>query len=88
MVENIAKVLLNYLSDIVGKALPDNPDEKALKNITQATIVAYAVAKTYGSDIVASTENEIDDKVLSELVESCDEASIKYNFSLNPQDIE
>ena len=87
MVENIAKLLLNYLSDIVGKALPDNPEEKQLKNIKQAAIVAYAAAKTYGTDIVASTENDIDDKVLAELVESCEDASSKFEFSLNATDL-
>lgn len=83
MIEKFAEVLLNYLSNIVGAALPDSPGEKELKLIKNSSISAYAVGKTFGAEIVESTENKIDDKVLAELLESCEETSKKYEFSLD-----
>lgn len=86
MVEQLAKVLLNYLSDIVSAVLPDEPTPEQLSMLTNSTVTAYAVAKTFGADIVESTENEIDDKILDELLESCEEAAVEYGFSLNAED--
>lgn len=86
MIEQLAKGLLNYLSDIIGVALPDDPGEKELNTIKNSTVSAYAIAKTFGADIVESTENDIDDKVLEELIETCEDMSEKYAFSLNAQD--
>lgn len=83
MIESIAKVLLNYLSNIVGAVLPDDPEEKEKETIKNSAISAYAIGKTFGSELVESTETEIDDKVLSELLESCEEAAKKYDFSLD-----
>ena len=85
MIESIVKVLLNYSSDVIAKVLPDDPDEKQLDYIKNSAIVTYHACRTFGLQIVESTENDIDDKILSELLESCKEAGLKYGFSLNDE---
>ena len=85
--EPIVKVLLNYLSNIVSQALPVEPSEKEYLIIKNSTISVYAISKTFGIEIVESTENEIDDKVLSELIESCEDAAKIYKFSLNAEEL-
>lgn len=87
LIAQAVKFILNYTSNIVAQVLPDNPDEKELETMHNTAIVAYAAAKGFGKDIAASTENTYDDKAISELIQSCEEAAKKYNFTLNAEEL-
>lgn len=83
MIEGLVKVLMNYASNVVAAVLPDDPTPEKLETIQNTTLVAYAAAKGFGTDIVADTENEYDDKAIEELIESCEVTAEKYGFSLD-----
>lgn len=83
LIQQAVMFLLNYTSNIIEKVLPDNPDEKDLENIQNTTLVTYAAAKGFGKDIVEDTDNPYDDKMIEELIESCEETADRYEFTLN-----
>lgn len=83
LIKQAVSFLLNYTSNVIEKTLPDNPEPKELELIQNTTLTTYAAAKSFGIDIVADTENKYDDKLISELIESCEETSDKYGFSLD-----
>lgn len=83
LIEQAVKWILNYASNIVDKSLPENPEPNELELIQNTTLVAYSAAKGFGVDIVEDTENEYDDKMIEELIESCENTSKRYGFSLD-----
>lgn len=83
MIEGLVKLLMNYTSDVIGKALPENPTPEQLETIQNVTLVTYAACKGFGVDIVADTENTYDDKAIEELIESCEQTADEYGFTLN-----
>ena len=83
----IIGLVVAYISNIVATVLPDELDEKQ-KVWMQSTIGSlYAIAKNFGQQLVAGTENDLDDKVLKEIIQVCEEASIKYGLELNAENV-
>ena len=75
---------IGYLSNLVDVVSPDELTGETRKTVQKAVGTIYAAAKNWGPDAVASTENDLDDKVLTEAIEICQEVAIKYDLQLNP----
>jgi len=83
----IVKLLIGYISNIAGTVLPDDLDGRQKVWMQSSVGSAYAFAKNFGQQLVISTENDLDDKVLDELIEVCEMASEKYGIELNPENV-
>ncbi len=75
---------IGYLSNAVESFGPDELTGEKRKTVQKTVATVYAVAKNWGPDLVASSENDLDDKILAEAVEICELAADKYDLELNP----
>lgn len=75
---------VSYLSNAVESFAPDELTGEKRKTVQKTIATVYTVAKNWGPDLVASSENDLDDKILAEAVEICELAASKYNLELNP----
>ena len=85
--KGLIKMAIGYLSDLVEKIAPEDltPEEKA--RVQKYTGTAYAALRNFGPDLVASTENDLDDLALLEAFEICEAAAVKYALELNPREL-
>jgi len=83
----IAVMLIGSISDLVNKFTPDEITEEEKEKVQKLAVPVYAVAKTYGADLVESTETDIDDQLLEEAIQICEEAADKYGFTLNAEEL-
>lgn len=75
---------IGYLSNLVDTISPDELTDETKKTVQKTVGTIYSAAKNWGPDLVASTENDLDDAVLKEAVEICEIAARKYDLQLNP----
>ena len=85
--KGILKLVIEYISTIVATVLPDDLDPKQKVWMQTSMCSAYALAKNFGQTIVLSTENDLDDEVLQEVIQVCEEASDKYGIELNARNV-
>ncbi|GAG17442.1 unnamed protein product [marine sediment metagenome] len=78
------KLGIGYLSNLVNSVAPDELDEGTRKTVQKAVATIYTAAKNWGPDLVAASENDLDDQVLKEAVEICESVARKYGLELNP----
>lgn len=79
----IAVFVIGYLSDAVKMFEPDTIPDNVKKNLQDALPVVYSLAKTYGKRAVESTENDLDDAAVNEVIQVCEEAAAKYSLTLD-----
>lgn len=81
---SIIKAAIEAISNALEMLAPDEitPEEKAAWQKYVGSV--YALAKNFGPDLVANTQNDLDDTVLNELIEVCELAASKYGFALDP----
>jgi hypothetical protein len=82
-IKTIAKTLIEYLSNLVGLAIPGSVTPEQAKNVQNYVTPVYAAAKTIGNTLVNSSANDLDDEVLEELVQICENVAEKYGFELD-----
>jgi hypothetical protein len=85
--KQIAGVAIEYLSNLADLAAPDAPTPEQIENVKGYVVPVYALAKTQGNKLVNSSENDLDDQVLDELVEICENVAKKYDFTLDATQI-
>lgn len=78
------KLGVGYLSNLVDTVSPDELTGERRKTVQKAVGTIYAGAKNWGPDLVAGTENDLDDQILKEAIEICEQVAIKYDLQLNP----
>ena len=83
----ILMLVISYLSTIIASVLPEKLDPKQKVYMQTTMCSVYAVAKNFGQMLVVSTENDLDDQVLKEVIETCEEASAKYGIELNAKNV-
>jgi hypothetical protein len=79
----IAEILVQYVSNLVNMILPGELGADGIRGVQ----TAYALAKIWGPHFVEQSSNTLDDAVLGELLEICEEAAKKFNFDLNPLEL-
>ena len=82
-VSSIIKSLIQYLSDALEVIAPDDVSLEVRVQLQKYVGVGYAVAKFLGPGLVASSENDLDDAILKELIDICEKASQVYGLELN-----
>ena len=84
---SVIKALIDAISKALEMIAPDQitPEEKAMWQKYVGPV--YALAKNLGPGLVESTENDVDDAVLNELIEVCELAATKYGFTLDPTEL-
>jgi hypothetical protein len=85
--KDIVKAAIKYLSDAVNLVAPDEVTPELAEKVQQVALPVYSIAKTLGKKWVSDTENDLDDAVLTEVVEICELAAAKYGFILDPTQI-
>ena len=78
------KPLIAFISDIVNQISPDQLTPEAKDELQKYVSTVYAAAKNFGPDLVAKTSNDLDDAILAEAIEICEQAATKYGLELNP----
>lgn len=78
------KLGIGYLSNLVNTVAPDQLDEGTRKTVQKTVATIYTAAKNWGPDLVAASENDLDDQVLKEGIEICESVARKYDLQLNP----
>ena len=83
----ILKTLIGYISDLLEQVAPDELTEEQQKQVQNWVGTIYAALKNFGPELVESTETDLDDAVLSEMIEICELAADKYGLVLNPEEL-
>jgi hypothetical protein len=78
------KLGVGYLSNLVNTVAPDELDPGTKKTVQKTVATIYTAAKNWGPDLVAASENDLDDEVLAEAIDICEEVAKKYDLQLNP----
>lgn len=81
------KPMIAFISDIVNQISPDQLTPEAQQELQKYIGTIYAAAKNFGPDLVAKSENDLDDAVLVEAIEICEQAAAKYGLELNPANL-
>jgi len=89
LLESLFNMAVGQLNEII-KSFAKEPGEgpgkitpEKVENIANISICGYAIGKTYGVKLVESTKTKIDDKLLKEGLEVCEDMASKYGFSLD-----
>lgn len=85
LLESLFNMAVGQVNEIV-KSLAKDQEEltpEKIENIKNICICGYAIGKTYGIDLVESTKTKIDDKLLLEGLQICEDMESKYGFSLD-----
>ncbi len=81
------KPAIAFISDVVAQLSPDDLTPEATKELQMYIGTFYSAAKNLGPMLVAKTDNDIDDLILTELIEVCEQAATKYGLELNPTNL-
>ena len=84
---SIIKAAINAISTGLELITPDEITPEQKEQWQKYVGSAYALAKNFGPDLVAGSENDLDDAVLNELIEVCELAASKYGFTLDPTEL-
>ncbi len=84
---SIIKAAINAISTGLELLAPGEIDPEQKEQWQKYVGSAYALAKNFGPDLVAGSENDLDDAVLNELIEVCELAASKYGFTLDPTEL-
>jgi len=81
---SIVKEIIKQMSLFFELLSPDEitPEQKA--EVQKYVGSFYALAKHFGPELVAGSNNDLDDTLLAELLEICELAAQKYGLELNP----
>ena len=79
----ILSLLIGYLSDVVAALEPDELTEQGKKNLQMGVGVGYAIFKFAGKELAEGTATDIDDKLVAEGIEICEQAAVKYGLELD-----
>ena len=82
-VKGIIELLIGYLSDVVATMEPDELTEQGRKNVQMGVGILYAILKFAGQPLVETTATDIDDKIIAEGIEICEQAAQKYGLELD-----
>lgn len=81
---SMLKPMIAFISDIVNQISPDQLTPGAKIELQKYIGTIYAAARNFGPDLVAKTDNDLDDAILVEAIEICEQAATKYGLELNP----
>ena len=82
--KSIIKAAIKSISTGLQLIAPDEITDEERDKWQKYVGSAYALAVNFGPDLVAGSENDLDDIVLEELLEICELAAQKYNLDLDP----
>ena len=80
----IVKAGIKAISNAVNMFAPNEITLEQKASLQKIVGTTYAAAKNIGPDLVASTENDLDDALLMEVIEICEQAAAKYGLELDP----
>lgn len=86
--EAAIRFLIDQLSNMLNLIAPDELSEEERETMQKVVGSVYAAGKNFGPDLVQSSTTTIDDALLKELFEICEQAAEKYELQLNPVVIE
>lgn len=78
------KPMIQYISTAVNQLTPDQLTPEAKAELQMYIGTVYSAAKNFGPMLVAKTTNDLDDAILVEAIEICEQAATKYGLELNP----
>lgn len=81
---SIIKAAIGAISNGLDLIAPDEMTLEQKESWQKIVGSTYAVAKNFGPKLVLSTENDLDDAVLNEMIEICENAAAKYDLKLDP----
>jgi hypothetical protein len=81
------KLGIGYISNIIETVAPDELTGNGRANVQKTVGILYAAVKNIGPDYVASTENDLDDAIMDEVIDVCESAAVKYGLELDPQEL-
>lgn len=80
---SIVKFAIQYLSDAVKFVEPADLADNDKENLQDILLIVYGAVVGLGKKLAAKSTNDLDDAVVNELIQICQEAATKYGLTLD-----